>query len=272
PAGALLAAAFDDFVRGKRELTLLYEPTPTSSLAGYSWTRHHLILNVLQDVKNTLFVLTPGPDGWKRETLTGAPPFATVSASAIEREESDEYFMNVSGFLTPSSLLYGRIGQQPGKLKQLPAFFDATGLEASQHFATSKDGTRVPYFQVSPKGLPLDGAWPTLLYGYGGFEISLMPSYSASVGRGWLSQGGVYIVANIRGGGEYGPRWHQGALKQNRLRAYEDFAAVAEDLFRRKVTSPRQLGIQGGSNGGLLMGNMFTLYPHLFGAVVCHAP
>jgi prolyl oligopeptidase len=272
PAGALLAAPFDDFLRGKRELTLLYEPTPTSSLAGYSWTRHHLILNVLEDVKNTLSVLTPGPDGWKRETLTGAPPFATVSAWGIEREESDEYFMNVSGFLTPSSLLYGRIGQQPAKLKQLPAFFDATGLEASQYFATSKDGTRVPYFQVSPKGLPLDGARPTLLYGYGGFEVSMMPSYNASVGRGWLSQGGVYVVANIRGGGEYGPRWHQGALKQNRLRAYEDFAAVAEDLFRRKVTSPRRLGIQGGSNGGLLMGNMFTLYPHLFGAVVCQAP
>jgi prolyl oligopeptidase len=141
-----------------------------------------------------------------------------------------------------------------------------------QAFATSKDGTRVPYFVVWPRGAKADGANPTLLYGYGGFEIALTPSYNASVGRGWLSRGGVYVVANIRGGGEYGPRWHQAALKQNRLRAYEDFAAVAEDLIRRKVTSPRHLGIMGGSNGGLLVGNMLTLYPHLFGAVVCQVP
>jgi prolyl oligopeptidase len=272
PAGALLAARFDDFMRGKRELTVLYDPTPTTSLAGYSWTRHHVILNVLDDVKNSLSVLTPGPDGWKRYSLAGAPPFARVSASAIDPEESDEYFMEVSGYLTPSSLLYGRVGQPAEKLKQLPTFFDATGLEVSQHFATSKDGTRVPYFQISPKRMPLDGARPTLLYGYGGFEVSMTPGYSASVGRGWLSQGGVYVVANIRGGGEYGPRWHQAALKQNRLRAYEDFAAVAEDLITRKLTSPRYLGSQGGSNGGLLTGNMFTLYPHLFGAVVCQVP
>jgi prolyl oligopeptidase len=118
----------------------------------------------------------------------------------------------------------------------------------------------------------LDGARPTLLYGYGGFEVAITPSYNASVGRGWVSQRGVYVVANIRGGGEYGPRWHQAALKQNRLRAYEDFAAVAEDVIRRKVTSPRQLGILGGSNGGLLVGNMLTLYPDLFGAVVCQVP
>jgi prolyl oligopeptidase len=272
PAGALVAARFDDFMRGSPDLQVLFEPTQTTSLAGYSWTRHHLILNVLDDVKNSLTVLTPGPDGWKRQPLGGAPPFATVSASAIEPDESNDYFMTVSGFLTPSSLYYGRIGQQPEKLKQLPAFFDASGLEVSQHFAVSKDGTRVPYFQVSPKGLALDGARPTLLYGYGGFEVSMTPSYTASVGRGWLSQGGVYVVANIRGGGEYGPRWHQAALKQNRLRAYEDFAAVAEDLIKRKVTSPPHLGIQGGSNGGLLVGNMFTLYPHLVGAVVCQVP
>jgi prolyl oligopeptidase len=272
PAGALLAARFDDFMKGKREMSVLYEPTPRSSLAGYTWTRHHLILNVLEDVKNSLSVVTPDPDGWRRAPLSGAPPFSTVSASAVDAEESDEYFMNVSGYLTPSSLLYGRIGQPPEKLKELPAFFDASGLEVSQHFATSKDGTRVPYFQVSRKGLSLDGARPTLLYGYGGFEISMTPGYSGSVGRGWLSQGGVYVVANIRGGGEYGPRWHQAALKQNRPRAYEDFAAVAEDLFKRKLTSPRYLGIQGGSNGGLLTGNMFTLYPQLFGAVVCQVP
>jgi len=271
-AGALVVTRFDDYMEGKRELKVLFEPTATSSLAGYSWTRRHLILNVLDDVKNTLTVLTPGQGEWTRTPLSGAPPFTSVSAFAVDPDETDEYFMNVSGYLTPSSLLYGTVGREPEKLKQLPHFFDASGLEVSQHFATSKDGTRVPYFQVSPKALTLDGQRPTLLYAYGGFEVSMTPSYSGGVGRGWLSQGGVFVVANIRGGGEYGPRWHQAALKQNRLRAYEDFAAVAEDLGKRKVTSPRYLGIQGGSNGGLLVGNMFTLYPQLFGAVVCQVP
>ena len=180
--------------------------------------------------------------------------------------------MTTSGYLMPTTLLHGTIGQPPTKLKELPAFFDAAGLEVSQHFAASKDGTNIPYFQVSRRGLELDGTNPTLLYGYGGFEISLTPEYSGGIGRAWLTQGGVYVVANIRGGGEYGPRWHQAALKEKRHRAYEDFAAVAEDLIARKVTVPKHLGIQGGSNGGLLMGNMITVYPHLFGAVVCQVP
>ena len=168
--------------------------------------------------------------------------------------------------------MLGSIGKNPEKLKQLPAYFDASNLEITQNFATSDDGTKVPYFMVATKGLKLDGNNPTLLYGYGGFEISLTPSYSGSVGRAWTSQGGVYVVANIRGGGEYGPRWHQAALKANRLRAYEDFAAVAQDLVRRGVTKPEKLGIQGGSNGGLLVGNMVTLYPTLFSAAVCQVP
>ena len=135
----------------------------------------------------------------------------------------------------------------------------------------------MPYFLVRPKDAKNDGSNPTLLYGYGGFEISLTPAYSGGVGKGWLEKGGVYVVANIRGGGEYGPRWHQAALKANRHKAYEDFAAVAQDLIARKITSPAHLGIQGGSNGGLLTGNMLTRYPDLFGAVVCrcaarHAP
>jgi prolyl oligopeptidase len=275
PGGALLVTRFDDFMAGQRDFASLFEPTPNSSLAGATWTRNHLILNVLEDVKNVLSVLTPpasGAGAWKREPFAGAPPFSTVSVGAVDADESDEYFMNVSGYLNPASLHHGRVGAAPEKLKEQPAFFDASGLEVSQHFATSKDGTRVPYFQVAAKGMALDGSHPTLLYGYGGFEISMTPGYSASAGRGWLSQGGVYVVANIRGGGEYGPRWHQAALKQNRLRAFEDFAAVAQDLIARKVTSPKHLGIQGGSNGGLLTGNMTVLYPQLFGAVVCQVP
>jgi prolyl oligopeptidase len=154
----------------------------------------------------------------------------------------------------------------------LPALFDAKGLEVSQHEAVSADGTRVPYFQVSRAGLPLDGSHPTMLYGYGGFEVSQKPSYGAVAGAGWIEPGGVLVVANIRGGGEFGPRWHQAALKAGRPRAYQDFIAVAEDLVRRRVTSPRRLGIMGGSNGGLLVGNAFTMRPELFGAVVCQVP
>nr|WP_236270037.1 MULTISPECIES: prolyl oligopeptidase family serine peptidase [Pseudomonas] len=130
----------------------------------------------------------------------------------------------------------------------------------------------MPYFLVRPKNLKLDGTAPTLLYGYGGFEISLTPYYSGGLGSAWLSKGGVYVVANIHGGGEYGPRWHQAALRENRTRAYEDFAAVAQDLINRKITSPKYLGVQGESNGGLLTGNMLTQYPKLFGAVVVQVP
>ncbi|MBN2337783.1 MAG: S9 family peptidase [Acidobacteria bacterium] len=272
PAGSLLASRFDDYMKGKREMVQLFEPTDRTSLAGASWTRNHLILNVLEDVKNRLTVLTPSRGEWASRPLAGAPGFATVSAGGVDPDESDDFFMTTSGYLTPTTLLYGTIGRAPAKLKELPSFFDAAGLEVSQHFAVSRDGTRVPYFQVARKGIALDGRRPTLLYGYGGFEISMTPDYNPRVGLAWLERGGVYVVANIRGGGEYGPRWHQAALKEKRLRAYEDFAAVAEDLFARKLTSPDRLGAMGGSNGGLLMGNMITLYPRLFGAIVCQVP
>jgi prolyl oligopeptidase len=227
---------------------------------------------VLEDVKNRLYVLTPGKGEWKREPLLGAPALGTVSVNAVDAEESDDYFMTVTDYLTPTTLHFGTIGKAPEKLKETPAFFDSKDLAISQHFTTSEDGTRVPYFQIARKDLALNGANPTLLYGYGGFEVSLTPNYSGTVGRAWLSQGGVYVVANIRGGGEYGPSWHRAALKQDRKRAYQDFAAVARDLVARKVTSVPHLGIQGGSNGGLLMGNMVSMYPELFGAVVCQVP
>jgi len=273
PSGSLLATRFDDYMAGKRQLVMLFEPTATTSLEGFSWTRHHLILNVLDDVKNRLSVLTPVETGdWKREPFLGAPDMGSVSVSGVDADASDDYFMDVTDFLTPATLCMGRVGGKPETLKSAPAFFDASRCEISQHFVTSKDGTRVPYFQVSPKGLKLDGSHPTLLGGYGGFEVSEIPYYSGALGKAWLEKGGVYVLANIRGGGEYGPRWHQAALKQNRMRAYEDFAAVAQDLAARKVTSPKHLGIQGGSNGGLLVGNMLTHYPQLLGAVVCQVP
>jgi prolyl oligopeptidase len=273
PAGALLAADFDAYMAGKREFTVLFEPTATTSLADATWTRHHLLLNVLDDVKSRITVLTPRAGGdWQREALPGASGIGQLKVAAVDEQDSDAYWLDATSFLSPSSLSLGEVGRPPELLKQLPAFFDASGLVATQHFATSKDGTRVPYFMVSAKALRLDGGNPTLLYGYGGFEVSETPNYSAGVGRGWLSQGGVYVLANIRGGGEYGPAWHAAALREKRPRAYEDFAAVAGDLIARKVTTPAHLGIQGGSNGGLLMGNMLVMYPQLFGAVVCQVP
>ncbi len=271
-AGALLIANYKDYMAGKRNLEVAFEPTANSSLASFAPTNDHVILNVLEDVKNRVFVLTQSKGVWEKRLLEGAPQFGNVSVSPIDADESNEYFMTSTDFVTPTTLYYGSIGKQPEQLKQLPALYDAKGLKISQHFATSKDGTKVPYFMVASEDLKLDGSNPTLLYGYGGFEISLMPTYNASVGRAWTSQGGVYVMANIRGGGEYGPRWHQAALKKNRLRAYEDFAAIAEDLVVRKVTSKAKLGIQGGSNGGLLVGNMVALYPDLFSAAVCQVP
>ncbi|MFC4763832.1 prolyl oligopeptidase family serine peptidase [Dyella koreensis] len=268
-AGSLLAAKFDDYMAGKRELTVLFEPTDSTALDGYSWTRHHLILNVMDNVVNKLEVLTPQAGAWQREGLGGAPKLSTIAAAGIDADDSDDYFLTVSGFLQPTTLYYGAIdGGEPQAVKHSPAFFDAAKYDVSQHFTTSKDGTRVPYFEIAPKHLKTDGKNPTLQYGYGGFEISLQPSYSGGIGRAWLDKGGVYVIANIRGGGEYGPRWHKAALKANRLRAYEDFAAVSEDLFKRKITSPQHLAAMGGSNGGLLMGNMLTLYPQLYGAIV----
>ena len=271
-AGSLLAARFDDFMAGKRTFDVLFEPTMTTSLAGMSVTRNHVVLNVLDDVKNKLSVLTPSATGWKRSEFVGAPSFGTVSVSAVDSDDSDAVWMTVTDYLTPTTLSLVELGQKPEQLKSMPAFFDASGKKIEQHFATSKDGTKVPYFLVRPEGLKYDGSTPTLLYGYGGFEISMTPGYSGGVGKGWLEKGGVYAVANIRGGGEYGPRWHQAALKANRHKAYEDFAAVAQDLIARKITSPKHLGIQGGSNGGLLTGNMLTQYPELFGAVVVQVP
>ncbi len=276
PAGALLASSFDGYMAGKRQLTVLFVPTASTSLSSFSWTKNHLILNLLEDVVSRIEVLTPpgkGAGEWKRATLGGAPELCTVTAFGSDDDRSDEYFVTVTGYLTPTSFARGVVGQgTPEVLKQTPAFFDASARDVHRHFAISKDGTRIPYFVLAPKALQADGKNPTLLYGYGGFEISLEPGYSGSVGRAWLDKGGVYVVANIRGGGEYGPRWHHAALRENRLRAYEDFAAVAEDLFAKKITSPQHLGMEGRSNGGLLAGNMLILYPQLWKAVVSWVP
>ncbi len=273
-SGSLLIADFDGFMQGARNFTVLFEPSDTTSLQEFVWTRSHLALNVLDNVRNRLEVASHGSDGWKVAPLAKAPD--ADSLTVVEYDDEDEnveaVFVLATDFLTPSTLELVEIGEAPKTLKTMPAFFDSSSQVAEQHFAKSKDGTRVPYFVVRPKDIEYDGSNPTLLYGYGGFEVALAPNYSGSVGKGWLEKGGVYVLANIRGGGEYGPRWHQAALKANRGRAYEDFAAVARDLAARRITSPGHLGAMGGSNGGLLTGNMLTQYPGLFGAMVIQVP
>ena len=271
-AGALIATHFDAFMAGKRDFSVLFAPTDHAALAGYTWTKDHLILNVMDDVKNRLSVLTPGKDGWTTTAFEGAPTIGTVGVAAVDPDDSNALWLTSTDFLSPTTLSIVEVGNAPEVLKSNPVFFDGSQDVIEQHFATSKDGTKVPYFLVRPKGLKFDGKTPTLLYGYGGFEISLTPSYSGAIGKGWLEKGGVYVLANIRGGGEYGPRWHQAALKANRHKAYEDFAAIADDLVARKITSPAHLGTMGGSNGGLLMGNMLTQYPEKFGAIVVQVP
>ena len=276
PAGALLAINFGAFLQGERGFEVLFEPSERTSLAGYSPTRHFVLLNELNNVRNQLYILTPPLENggaWTRAVLPGVPEQVTARLSAIDPLDSDDYFLTIDGYLSPTTLSFGTVGKGPAEtLKTNPVFFDAQGLKVTQHETMSKDGTMIPYFQVAREDLSHDGANRTFLFGYGGFEIPLVPRYRASIGAGWLEKGGVYVVANIRGGGEFGPRWHQAALKANRHKAYEDFIAVAEDLIRRKVTSPKYLGILGGSNGGLLMGNMLTMRPDLFGAIVSRVP
>jgi prolyl oligopeptidase len=272
PAGALLCFDLDDYLAGDRTARVLFAPTASRSLSYHAWTRHHLLLAVLTDVVTRLEVLTPGR-GWARRELPAGPELGSVDVVGVDPDNGDEYFLDTDGYTQPSTFLRGELGlaedPEPEVLRTAPARFDATGLEVRQFFATSDDGTRVPYFVV---GRVADTPGPTLMTGYGGFEIALTPGYSGIVGRGWLARGGTYVVANIRGGGEYGPTWHTAALGEHRHRAYEDFAAVARDLVARGITTAPQLAIHGGSNGGLLMGVMLTRYPERFGAIVVMVP
>ena len=266
-AGTLLAARYDEFLEGARDLAVVFTPDEHTSLDAYTWTRDRLILVTLADVVSRVEVVTPGT--WTREPVVGLPPNTSVSVVAAD-EYGDEVFYDSSGFDTPSRLLWGPAGGELVEVKSAPAFFDASDVTVEQYFATSDDGTRVPYFVVGHRDST--GPGKTLLGGYGGFEVSNTPAYGGVLGRLWLSRGGTYVMANIRGGGEYGPRWHTQAIREGRHLAYEDFAAVAADLVARGITTVEQLGAQGGSNGGLLMGVMLTRYPHLFGALVCSVP
>ena len=280
--GSLLAADARAYLAGERRFDVLFEPSATRSLAGFATTRTHVIVDVLDNVASKAVEWRRTRGGYaSREIDAPFPGTLGIQSLADPMQASDplaeRYLLSYTDFLTPDTLLLGQTGTDAReKLKARPALFDAAGMRAEQLFATSKDGTRVPYFVVWPRdagaGRPADGSTPTLLYGYGGFQISLSPWYSGGFGNAWFKRGGALVVANIRGGGEFGPAWHQAALKANKQRSYDDFIAVAEDLIARKITSPAHLGIEGGSNGGLLVGAVMTQRPELFNAAVCQVP
>jgi prolyl oligopeptidase len=282
-AGSLLVADASSYLRGEPRMRALFTPTPTRSLAGFTLTRDHVLLSVLDNVTGRL-------EQWHkrggefRGGAIDAPSPGTLSVTGLhdpllaEDPLAEHYLLVFTDFLTPDTLYLASTTRDTARerLKSAPAWFDATGMHTEQCFASSRDGTRIPYFIVWPEGTdaatPGDGSLPTLLYGYGGFEIALQPAYAPAFGRAWHARGGVRVVANIRGGGEFGPAWHRSAQREHKQRSYDDFIAVAEDLIARKITRPRRLGIRGGSNGGLLVGAVFTQRPELFNAVVCAVP
>jgi prolyl oligopeptidase len=266
-AGSLLAADYDEFLAGTADLRVVFEPDEHTCLHQSAWTRDRLLLVTLADVASRVEIVTPGT--WQREPIAGIPP-ATNTVIAAADDTGDEFFLDSSGFDMPSQLLRGTGADRLEQIKSAPAFFDAENLDVKQYFVPSEDGTKIPYFVVRSR--TVRGPGPTLLGGYGGFESSKTPGYSGVLGRLWLARGGTYAMANIRGGGEYGPGWHTQAMRENRHQVDEDFAAVAEDLVNRGITTIGQLGAQGGSNGGLLMGIMLTKYPEKFGALVCDVP
>lgn len=268
-AGALAAVGIDGLLRGAPAPEILFTPSERVSLSGVDVTADHVIVSILDNVKERLEAFSRGEQGWS-STVVDLPRNGSVGVVASSTSRS-EFYAVYTDYLTPTTLTLVD-GTATTKVRQLPSYFEADGLAVEQYEATSKDGTKVPYFLVGRADLPRNGKNPTLLYGYGGFQVSQTPGYSATTGAGWLERGGVYVVANIRGGGEFGPDWHRAALKQNRQRAFDDFIAVAEDLIARRITTPEKLGIMGGSNGGLLVGAVMTQRPDLFGAVVCLVP
>jgi prolyl oligopeptidase len=273
PAGSLLSYPISEIGRANWEshLEAIYEPDSRSSLSGLSPTKDFLFLNVLRNVRGQILQVSRQNGQWHLSPVA-LPNDGTASVVESNNFENS-FFVNYSSFTVPTALYIGNAAAHtaPKIIKQTPARFDASDVVSEQFQATSTDGTKVPYFVVHKKGMKLDGHNPTLLYAYGGFEVSYSPTYQAATGKAWIERGGVYALANIRGGGEFGPKWHEAALKEHRQVAYDDFISVSEDLIHRKISSPAHLGIMGGSNGGLLMGVAFTQRPDLYKAVICES-
>ncbi|MCP4571168.1 MAG: S9 family peptidase [bacterium] len=270
PADALLALDLEAFLAGDREFEVLFRPQERVSLDSVGNTENHLLIGTLDNVRSRIYKVSLADDAWKSEEIE-LPGLGSAGITGTS-DTSDDFFFTYTDFLTPASLYYVADGQAAERAKSTPDFFDTDGMTVDQYEATSKDGTKIPYFIFMPQGYEANGVNPTQLYGYGGFEISMRPRYSATTGKAWVGRGGVYVLANIRGGGEFGPEWHRAAVQENHQRNFDDFIAVAEDLIARRVTSPEHLGIVGGSQGGLLVGACMVQRPDLYEAVVCQVP
>jgi prolyl oligopeptidase len=272
PADSLLTISFSRFLGGDRNFEILFEPAPRRVLAGFWWSRSRLVLTVLDNLASQIWLATPGAT-WALERLEGLPEAVSVHASPLDAGQlnrTDEILLSISSYIEPTKLALVDENKRIHLLKETPPAFDASGLEVTRHEAVSVDGERIPYFQIGPKNQ--DGPRPTVLYGYGGFSVSLTPGYLGGIGKVWLERGNVWVVANIRGGGEFGADWHKAGMRAGKRLSHDDFAAIAGDLVERGVTTSDQLAAYGGSNGGLLVGNMLTRYPDRFGAIWCTVP
>lgn len=266
--GSLVSFDIDEFLVGKRNTTTIFLPDEKSSIIYVTTTKDLVLVNTMRNIQSKLLAFQFENNTWIQKEIE-TPEFGSID-NIITSNKSKDYFIIYSSFLVPTTMYHGN-GFDITKVNSLPEYFDGSKFEVSQEEATSRDGTKIPYFMVYKKGVEFDGEQPTLLYAYGGFGASQNPSYKGTLGP-WLERGGIYVMANIRGGGEFGPSWHQAAVKEKRQNAFDDFHAVAEDLINNKVTSPRHLGIFGYSNGGLLVGVAFTQHPELYNAVVCGSP
>lgn len=275
--GSLVALPFKFLSESKSSLNhleLLFEPTKKRFLQNLVTTKNHLLLDLIDNIQGKIVSMTlKSPGIWSMENIDlGNNGIASIESAELEH---DTFLATYSDFITPTSLFIGSAKtptKKMEKIKNSPSRFISSDLVSEQKFSTSKDGTIIPYFIIHKKDMPLNALNPTLLYGYGGFEVSMQPYYLNTLGKVWLEKGGVYVLANIRGGGEFGPAWHQAAVKENHQRVFDDFISVAEALIKEKITTPHHLGIQGGSNGGLLVGGAFIQRPDLFNAVLCGVP
>jgi prolyl oligopeptidase len=269
----VLGISLSAFLAGDRNFEVIFEPGPRRALQGFFWNAGRLVLPILDELRPVFEVWTPSANGWTRANLEGLPEIGAVDVWPLDAEVSEsngDLLANIQDPLTPPSLMLIERIESPALLKQAPRTFSAEGLVVTQHEAISVDGERIPYVQTGPAGKTGDA--PVHLSAYGGFGISMRPYYSSALGKLWLERGGTSVVANIRGGGEFGTRWHDAGRYAGKRLAHDDFAAVAADLVRRGVTRPGRIAAEGGSNGGILITNMLTRYPERFGALFCTIP
>jgi len=284
PAGALAIIDFNRFVAGAKDFEIVFTPSATHALEDWIETRHGLVLETLDNVRSRILLAkrsaredntSNNTAGWTLQDIAGLPTNAAIHAAEFGGEDDPdlgaEVLFTVTDYTTPTTLSLWNGRSAPERLKSAPESFNASGIEIEQRHAIAADGERIPYFLIGTN-LKDKAPRPALLYGYGGFEVSMTPGYMAITGKLWLERGFLFAVANIRGGGEFGPRWHEAARKATKHVAHDDFASVAKDMIASGVTTARQLACEGGSNGGLLVGNMLTRYPDLFGAIWCAVP